>query len=386
MVSVKAPYPRRARCLVLALCACVAIALAFACAFKPVEAWALSSVPEGSEINEDAPWYYADSVVEQTEDTKQADLMSATTADFGLTTLGNIGNWFTRLLYGGFSSMTYGLASWADEFMANISTADLFSQNFGNVYADAYSVITAVASNVIIPVANAFLGISFVFSLMSFTREAGMGGRQGTDLFASYMWIGVKYSLLSALISKSVWFMNMVFLGINDIGAAMQRLGGLGSLQSTSYADAFMDVCRSLTYQQGWGIALLIMLVAIVVLVIAAITAIYTQVVVVLRVFELAIRMAFGGFAIVMLGHQGTRESGMRYLKQFVGVCVQALVIVLIVGLGSVFITVAVNAFPTTGATGIGFFMGLVGPIVSCVAMFVMVKQSRDLAFSIVGA
>ena len=106
-----------------------------------------------------------------------------------------------------------------------------------------------------------------------------------------------------------------------------------------------------------------------------------------MRVFEVCVRMVFSGFAFVMLANQSTRESGMRYIKQFAGVCVQALVVLLVVGLGSVFIRQSVGLFTASGPdTLIASFMSLVGPMVSCIVMFLMVKQSREIANAVVGA
>ena len=223
---------------------------------------------------------------------------------------------------------------------------------------------------------------------MSFGREAGLGGRHGTDLFASYMWMCMKYVLLATCITHSVTIMRAIFEMVADIGIAMQNVGGLGSATTSAYADAFMEVCRDLTYGQGFGLAFVIMLIALVVLVICALTAIFTQVTMVIRVFECAVLMAFSSIAFVMLGHQGTRESGIRYIKRFAGVCVQALVILLVVALGGLFIDIAINqfAFGSSSESAVGFLMGLVGPLVSCIAMFLMVKQARDIANAIVGA
>ena len=292
-------------------------------------------------------------------------------------------------LYGLSAQAASVLSSWADEFMAQISTGDMFDVNLaGGDYASAYRIVLDVAERVVVPVSGGFLGLAFVFSLMSFGRDAGMGGRHGTDLFASYAWIAVKYLLVQTAIVHGVRIMRAIFEVVNDIGAAMQDTGLLaGAVDATVYHDAFMESFRSITFSQGGGTALIMLLVALVVLIVAAITAIYVQVVVVVRVFEVCVRMVFSGFAFVMLANQSTRESGMRYIKQFAGVCVQALVVLLVVGLGSVFIRQSVGLFTASGPdTLIASFMSLVGPMVSCIVMFLMVKQSREIANAVVGA
>lgn len=366
-------------------------ALCIASLTHPGTAMAVTAgeVSEDAPVNESAPWYYADSIVESASDIQPDDLMSATKADFDLLQpFGSLGNWFARTMYDLLAGGTNVLSSAADQFISQISTGELFGDAFGagSAYRDAYLIVVRVAENVIVPVANGFLGLSFVFSLMSFGREAGMGGRHGTDLFASYIWLAAKYVLLSSCISHSVDLMLGIFGIVNEVGRGMQALGGLGALTMTGFSDSFMAICRSLTYAQGAGAAVVILLFALVCLGAAALTAIYTQVVVVLRIFEVCILMAFSGFAFVMLGHQGTREAGIRYIKRFGSVCVQALVILLVVGLGSVFMSVSIGLFANAGGTDlVSMLMNVVGPLVSCIAIFLMVKMSRDVANAIVG-
>lgn len=367
------------------------VALVFSMALLlPSAAFAKTAgeIPDDAPVNGSAPWYYADSVVESAGEIQPDDLMSATEPTFDITHLGNIWNCLGRTTYDGVSSITHILSSTADQFISQISTGELFGDAFGagSAYRDAYLIVVRVAENVIVPVANGFLGLSFVFSLMSFGREAGIGGRHGTDLFASYIWIAVKYVLLSSCISHSVDLMLGIFGIVNEIGQGMQNLGGLGTLTMTGFTDSFMSICRSLTFAQGWGAAAGVALFALVCLGAAALTAIYTQVVVVIRIFEVCILMAFSGFAFVMLGHQGTREAGIRYIKRFGAVCVQALVILLVVGLGSVFMSVSIDLFANAGGTDlVSMLMNVVGPLVSCIAIFLMVKMSRDIANAIVG-
>ena len=244
----------------------------------------------------------------------------------------------------------------------------------------------SVADNVIIPISNGFLGLSLIFSMMSFGREAGMGSRHGTDLFAGYLWIAVKYVLLSSCITHSVDIMLGIFDLVNNIGVGVQQFAGLNDLDFNAFSSSMMEVCRSVTYQDGVGVILVLLLIALVGCIAAALTAIYAQVLIVVRIFEICILMCFSGIAFVMLGHQGTRESGIRYIKRFGSCCVQALVLLLVIGLGTIFMSAAASLFVNTPSDSIlGFIINAVGPIVSCVAIFLMVKQSRDIANAIVG-
>ena len=343
--------------------------------------------------NEDAPWFYADDYSDtNSTDTQPDDLFSATNATFDIWTIGNFWNALWRQLYNFFGSAINMLASTADEFLGLIGSGnligDVFSSSDGQegTYASALTTVLSVADNVIIPISNGFLGLSLIFSMMSFGREAGMGSRHGTDLFAGYLWIAVKYVLLSSCITHSVDIMLGIFDLVNNIGVGVQQFAGLNDLDFNAFSSSMMEVCRSVTYQDGVGVILVLLLIALVGCIAAALTAIYAQVLIVVRIFEICILMCFSGIAFVMLGHQGTRESGIRYIKRFGSCCVQALVLLLVIGLGTIFMSAAASLFVNTPSDSIlGFIINALGPIVSCVAIFLMVKQSRDIANAIVG-
>lgn len=368
------------------ICALAVLAI-LALSLAPTPAYATTQGElTSTKLEDGAPWNY-DSAEEKKGRWDKDDLMSATNAGFDPFNF-DIGAVFSDFLYGCVVGPAVDFTTtWADEFTGQIATGDLFSETLNGTYSDAYAIVLKVLTNVVAPVSNGFLGLSLVFSIMSFGREAGAGGRHGTDLLASYMWIAVKYALLSSVISHSAWILNSLFNAVNEVGAAMQSLGGLGQLSLSPYHDTFMEVLRGLTITQGGGIALIVLIAAAIVLCVCAVTAIYVQIVLVTRVFEACVLIGFSGFGFVMLGHQGTRESGLRYFKRFLAVCVQALVVALVVGLGSVFVGIAVSSFDGTGgSTLIASFMSCVGPIVGCLVMFTMVRMSREIANAIVGA
>ena len=308
----KTPLRGRALRALLAALA-LAVALIAPSALLPQTAFATTASELGgsAEVNDDEPWLYASR--EDTSDVAGDDLMSAThyTPSFNVFDFHfDFGLCVSDFLYGLSAQAASVLSSWADEFMAQISTGDMFDVNLaGGDYASAYRIVLDVAERVVVPVSGGFLGLAFVFSLMSFGRDAGMGGRHGTDLFASYAWIAVKYLLVQTAIVHGVRIMRAIFEVVNDIGAAMQDTGLLaGAVDATVYHDAFMESFRSITFSQGGGTALIMLLVALVVL--------------------------------------------------------------LVVGLGSVFIRQSVGLFTASGPdTLIASFMSLVGPMVSCIVM-----------------
>lgn len=383
-----APLARTALAVLLA----VLLVGATASLAMPEAAWAITAgeLDINAQPKEDAPWEYQDDYCDtDSKDTSSDDLFSATNATFDVFSLGNVGNFLSRWLYGMFGGAISMLSSAADEFMSLIGTGsligDVFSSGEGE-YASALSTVLSVANNVIIPISNGFLGLSLIFALMSFGREAGMGGRHGTDLFAGYLWIAVKYVLLSSCITHSVSIMRGIFDLVNNVGSGIQQFASLDTLDFSAFSDSMMEVTRSITYQDGIGVMIVLLLIAFAGVIASALTAVYTQVLIVVRIFEICLLMCFSGIAFVMLGHQGTRESGVRYIKRFGSCCVQALVLLLVVGLGSVFMGAAAALFVDTPSEGIlGFLIKAIGPIVSCIAIFLMVKQSRDIANSIVG-
>ena len=210
----KTPLRGRALRALLAALA-LAVALIAPSALLPQTAFATTASELGgsAEVSDDEPWLYASR--EDTSDVAVDDLMSAThyTPSFNVFDFHfDFGLCVSDFLYGLSAQAASVLSSWADEFMAQISTGDMFDVNLaGGDYASAYRIVLDVAERVVVPVSGGFLGLAFVFSLMSFGRDAGMGGRHGTDLFASYAWIAVKYLLVQTAIVHGVRIMRAIF-------------------------------------------------------------------------------------------------------------------------------------------------------------------------------
>ena len=309
--------------------------------------------------------------------------------------LGNIGNALNKAVFGMFGGLSWQLAKLVNDFMGQLGSITLFDEGFSSgAYNVVYDVCIQVADNVAIPVATGFLGLALVLALINFTKDVAQTNHGTTDLLANYMFIIVKFGVLQLAISNTTLIMQGIYELVREIGEFMTTLVSPATPGALAYTDGFAgsvnEILKSITYQQGCGAAILVTIIALAGFICAILTMVYVNVVAIMRMFEVYVRSAFAALPMVMLGNRTTKDGGIRYFKKYAGCCLQALVVILIVAIGSPMMSAGGTMLADAIGSGSGGFAGLIMAVLpsvcSCVALLFMVKQSRQIADEIVGA
>lgn len=373
----------------LLLATAVALALAASMAMPTV---ALADSPVTSEDAPDRTWNGPDANADEESPDDIGDKpMYKTVVKAGnlFESVAGIGTSMGKALYDILANGADLCAMTAGLVMSNIGVDGLFGSFSTGDWVGVYRACVAVADRAVIPIATGFLGLLMVAELIAFAKD-GASGRGRDDLWGSYLFIVVKYMIIQTLITNITLVMAGIYSLVAEIGNFMVgTLGMAGTLAGGNWGvlQAVDAALTSITYDQGAGAALLVLLVALVSMCTCVLTYIYVQVVFVMRMFELYVRTAFAAFPAVMCASRQTRDGGIRYFKKYAGCCLQALIVVLVISLGGLVMQICGNIRTiTTGNVVADLVIAAVPPLVGALAMFMMVKQSREFADQLVGA
>lgn len=241
---------------------------------------------------------------------------------------------FQSLLYGWFEQAAGTLTTTSNEVFEALDDIGALDSDYAgssnSTFATIYSVATAIQRTVVNPVAIGLLGLAMAISLLEFSKEAATNPRSGSmNQLASYVWIAVKFSIVLQLINN----LDLLCGGIFDVFAWIARscssviTAALPQGASADTFSSFMIEMQKLTYAQ-FGVVFIYLLLAFVIVCVVVITLVRVIVVSVTRLIEVYVMSAFAGFPLVMLTTRETRDAGVRYLRSYASVCLQAAVLV----------------------------------------------------------
>ena len=317
------------------------------------------------------------------------DLMMGACGEYPGFDVVNAGPWVSYFVY----STAEGIASFCvdcgEAMLQCISSSGLLKLDFtgeGSDFAKMYSAAADVSVKVIQPICVGFLGLACVWALLEFSKEVSTNRGDHFSMAGNYVWIIVKFAAIMTLISHTT----MVCGGIYEVFLwVSSHIAGLLSQSNinSDFFNGYMISMQSLTYNQ-LGQALVMGVTAVVIVVICAITVLKVLVLVITRMFELYVMTAFAGFPMVMLTVRETRPSGVGYFKKFAGTCLQAAVLIVIIGFAGLFFSVATSVLHVDGDNlGIaGTIINILAPVAGCFAFSTMASRSKQIADTIMGA
>lgn len=301
-----------------------------------------------------------------------------------------IDDWATKIIYNACSSLATPLLTWASEFYRIIAEGNIIGGELSS-FPEVERVVENILNNVLVPVALGFFGLFLGLDLLRIMKDSGNNALRFAGLGVMEEWLifGIKYGILYVAINHVQLIMYSIFSVFHYISTLVQR-NVLVDIDTSGISSTMMDASfQALTYENGPGLAILLLLVAFVVLIVVALTAIYTQVLAIVRIFEIFIGIAFSPIPITMLISRQLSSGGIQFFRWFCGACLQLAVLFAIVGLGGPLITSisgSVTAMFTTTDTAIQGMMTAVVPVISALSLFVMVKSSRTISDKIMGA
>ena len=274
-----------------------------------------------------------------------------------------------------------------------VSSSSMLENNFDGTEADGsegafatvYRTVSSISNNVVQPVAEGFLGLACVLALLEFSKEVATNKGDHFSMAGNYVWIIVKFALIGVLISHIVMLCGgvyEVFLWVAKHVSATMSSAGI----SAGAFDSFMIQLQKTSYRE-FGSTIVLFIVAGAMCLTTAVTVVKVAVLTVTRMFEIYVMTAFAGFPLVMVTTRETRPSGIGYFKKLGGVCLQAAVLIVIIGFAGVFFSAATAVLSSSMSDGfIGSVVSAIASIAGCYAFSVMASQSRHIADTIMGA
>ena len=305
---------------------------------------------------------------------------------------GNLKYIIAKAIYGGILESSNAAADLANQFMATITNNSLFSlgiddAKFNNVITFVGNVCSALR-----PLGYYFVGVFCGIEALRICKDTRQLSSQwfGLGVIEAWLVFSIKYCVLFTLVTNAKQLMYAIYWLVGRIQVAVTKAistAGLGGVDQTF--NCISDLANNLTYADA-GQSFLILLVAIIALGAAAITAIYVQVLAVMRLFEIFILIAISPVSISTFASSYTSSIAGGYIKTFIGAVLQISILFLIVAIaGPILSSVAgsINSvFVDDQATGPAKLLQVVTPIVTALALFLMAKKSREISDRLAGA
>lgn len=294
--------------------------------------------------------------------------------------------WIVESALEPFAQTILGVAS---EFYSILSKGQIIGGDLSS-FPEVERVVNTILDRVLVPFAQGFFGIFLAIDCLRIVRDTGSSSLKFAGLGVMEQWIifAIKYSILYVVITHVKLIMYSVFSIFHAISNAIQNNILVNMPTNTISSDMMNASFEAITYDQGIGLGLVLVLVALVVLICVALTTIYTQVLAIVRIFEIFIGIAFAPIPLTMLAVKELSQGAISFIRWFCGACLQLAILYAIVALGGPLISSissSLTAMFTSTNTGVEAIMIAIVPIVSSLALFMMVKQSRDISNRIVG-
>lgn len=295
----------------------------------------------------------------------------------------------TKLLYNLFSSFVASVTSIAGDFY-NIICQGKFIGGDLSAFPEAENMIKQIINQVIVPIAQGCLGVMLAFELLRMEHDmtnASSAQNLGLGGFEQFIFFAVKYAALYVVINHVYAIMYGIFSIFNWVTVHVQSLLQVSYASNAISAGMFDQAFQQLTYDDA-GMMVALAFAAIVLMIVVGWTAIYSQMLAISRIFEIFIYMTFAAIPATTFANKSLNNIGIEFIKQFCGACLQLAIIYVIVGIGGPIIaniTGTLGGLFTSTQNGIDVIMATIVPIVSCLALYEMIKASRTLANKVFG-
>lgn len=301
----------------------------------------------------------------------------------------DFGKQITKIIVEGMMGTAQGALGWAAEFYTILSKGQIIGGDLSS-FPEVERVVNTILDRVLVPFAQGFFGIFLAIDCLRILRDTGNNSLRFAGLGVMEQWIifAIKYSILYVVITHVRLIMYGVFGIFHAISNAIQNTVLVNMPTSTISQNMMNASFEAITYDQGFGIALLLAIVSFIVLACVALTTVYTQVLAIVRIFEIFVGIAFSPIPLTMLAAKELSPGAISFIKWFCGACLQLAILYAIVALGGPLISSissSLTAMFTSTSTGIESLMVAIVPIISSLALFMMVKQSRELSNRIMG-
>lgn len=267
----------------------------------------------------------------------------------------------------------------------NLFTEGITSTNFSKVYLFVGKLCESLR-----PAGYTVIGIFAGIEALRIAKDSkGLSTQwMGLGVMEAWMIFGIKFYALYTLVTNAKALMLAIYGLIEKIQTIISTaIKSEGFDNASVVFDSVREFINGITYSQGVGICVTVLLFCFVTLAICAVTAIYIQVLSVLRLFEIFILLAVSPICLSGAVSSWTSSITKSYVKTFCSAVLQLSIILLIVAIfGPLMagITSSLNDAFSTGNTGVQAILKTAVPIVTSLSLFLMVKQSRQISDKLV--
>lgn len=284
-----------------------------------------------------------------------------------------INDGISDILSGGAASMLYELVESSNSVVTNTSIKLGDAPNAGIM-----ALMKSINENVAMPIAAVMLTYIMTYELITMITEKNHGNEVGT--WVLFKWI-FKTAVLVMLCKHSWEISNAFFETGGWIAAKANTVIGSKIVNPSVSAPTELEMKEWLKATYNVGQLLKILLISFIDWLITLISAVLCQVVVIVRLFEIAIYVSCASIPAASFGNRDWKSIGENYTKGLAGIGMQSFFIMVALGMYSVMVGSAVSI-----AAGTNILKGLEKLILYGIAMTIVIWNSKKIAFAIVDA
>ena len=284
-----------------------------------------------------------------------------------------INDGISDILSGGAASMLFELVESSNSVVTNTSAKLGDAPNAGIM-----ALMKSINENVAMPIAAVMLTYIMTYELITMITEKNHGNEVGT--WVLFKWI-FKTAVLVMLCKHSWEISNAFFETGGWIATKANTVIGSKIVNPSISAPTELEMKNWLKATYNVGQLLKILLISFIDWLITLISAVLCQVVVIVRLFEIAIYVSCASIPAASFGNRDWKSIGENYTKGLAGIGMQSFFIMVALGMYSVMVGSAVSI-----AAGTNILKGLEKLILYGIAMTIVIWNSKKIAFAIVDA
>lgn len=284
-----------------------------------------------------------------------------------------INDGISDILSGGAASMLLELVESSNSVVTNTSAKLGDAPNAGIM-----ALMKSINENVAMPIAAVMLTYIMTYELITMITEKNHGNEVGT--WVLFKWI-FKTAVLVMLCKHSWEISNAFFETGGWIATKANTVIGSKIVNPSVSAPTELEMKNWLKATYNVGQLLKILLISFIDWLITLISAVLCQVVVIVRLFEIAIYVSCASIPAASFGNRDWKSIGENYTKGLAGIGMQSFFIMVALGMYSVMVGSAVSI-----AAGTNILKGLEKLILYGIAMTIVIWNSKKIAFAIVDA
>lgn len=284
-----------------------------------------------------------------------------------------INDGISNILGGAAASMLSELIENSNAVVSNTSTKLSMTPDSGIM-----NLMKNINENVAMPIAAVMLTYIMTYELITMITEKNHGNEVGT--WVLFKWI-FKTAVLVMLCKHSWEIANAFFETGGWIATKANTVIGSKIVNPSVSAPTENEIKEWLVATYDVGQLLKIMLIAFIDWLITLISGVLCQVVIIVRLFEIAIYVSCASIPAASFGNRDWKSIGENYTKGLAGIGMQSFFIMVALGMYAVMVGSTVVI-----ASGSNVIKGLENLILYGIAMTIVIWNSKKIAFAIVDA